>query len=70
MKSPFTGGGVRLIQEPRELVFRKERFAYVAHYYVCADTQEQFTTTKIDELNINQVYNQYCWRQCAMRLSL
>ncbi len=59
MKSPFTGGEVQLRQELRELVFRKEKFAYMAHYYVCADTQEQFTTTELDELNINQVYNQY-----------
>lgn len=59
MKSPFTGGEVRLMQEPREMIFRKEKFSYVAHYYVCADIQEQFTTTELDELNINQVYNQY-----------
>ena len=59
MKSPFTGGEVRLMQESLDLTFRKEKFAYVAHYYVCADTQEQFTTTELDELNINQVYNQY-----------
>jgi uncharacterized phage-associated protein len=59
MKSPFTGGEVQLMQESRELTFRKEKFAYMAHYYVCADTQEQFTTTELDELNINQVYNQY-----------
>jgi uncharacterized phage-associated protein len=59
MKSPFTGGEARLMREPRELVFRKEKFAYVAHYYLCEDTQEEFTTTGLDELNINQVYNQY-----------
>ncbi len=59
MKSPFTGGETRLMQESRELTFRKEKFAYAAHYYVCADTQEEFTTTELDELNINQVYNQY-----------
>lgn len=59
MKSPFTGGAVRLEREPRVLKFRKEDFPYVAHYYVCVDTGEQFTTTEIDNLNINQVYNQY-----------
>lgn len=59
MKSPFTGGEVRLNQERRELVFRKEKFSYIALYYVCIDTQEQFTTTEIDTLNLNQVYNQY-----------
>ena len=59
MKSPFTGGEVSLMQEPRELVYRKEKFTYIAHYYVCTDTGEQFTTTELDTLNINQVYNQY-----------
>ena len=59
MKSPFTGGEARLMREPRELVFRKEKFTYIAHYYECVDTQEQFTTTELDTLNINQVYNQY-----------
>ena len=59
MKSPFTGGDVALRRESRELTFRKEKFTYVAHYYVCVDTQEQFTTTELDTLNIDQVYNQY-----------
>ena len=59
MKSPFTGGEVTLKQEKREFVFRKEKFTIVNHYYVCNDTGEDFTTTKLDELNINQVYNQY-----------
>lgn len=59
MKSPFTGGETKLMREPRELVFRKEKSAYIAHYYICLDTQEQFTTTAIDELNLGQVYNQY-----------
>lgn len=59
MKSPFTGGDVKLMKEPRELVYRKETFSYIAHYYVCVDTGEQFTTTELDTLNIYQVYNQY-----------
>ena len=59
MKSPFTGGDVKLMQEQRELVYRKETFSYIAHYYVCVDTGEQFTTTELDTLNIYQVYNQY-----------
>ncbi len=59
MKSPFTGGETTLKSERRELVFRKETFSYVALYYECADTGERFTTTELDELNVNQVYNQY-----------
>ncbi len=59
MKSPFTGGEARLKSERRELVFRKEAFSYIALFYECADTKEQFTTTELDEININQIYNQY-----------
>lgn len=59
MKSPFTGGEVSLMTEAREMTFRKEKFSYIAHFYTCGDTGEQFTITELDELNINQVYNQY-----------
>ncbi len=48
-----------MMQEHRELVYRKEKFSYIAHYYVCADTGEEFTTTELDTINIYQVYNQY-----------
>ncbi len=59
MKSPFTGGETILKSERRELVFRKETFSYVAQFYECVDTKEQFTTTELDEVNISQIYNQY-----------
>ena len=59
MISPFTGGEVKLCQEQRELIFRKEKFAYTALFYVCLDTKEQFTTTELDEINLGQVHNQY-----------
>lgn len=59
MKSPFTGGEVTLQCEKRTLNYRKDRFEYVCNYYVCKDTQEEFTTTELDELNMIQIYNQY-----------
>ncbi len=59
MKSPLTGGEVELRKEQRKLTFRKENFNVMYHFYVCVDTKEQFTSTEIDTLNINQVYNQY-----------
>lgn len=59
MKSPFTGGKVQLIREARTLDYRKEAFDVVYHYYLCEDTREQFTTTELDILNINQVHNKY-----------
>lgn len=59
MKSPITGKEMKLIKERRSMDFRKETFEIVFHYYKCKDSGEQFTTTSLDEVNMNQVYNQY-----------
>lgn len=59
MKSPFTGGVAKLEKEPRMLEYRRDSFEVLYHFYVCMDTGEQFTTTEIDTLNLNQVYNKY-----------
>lgn len=59
MKSPITGKEMKLTVERRSMDFRKETFEIVFHYYKCEDSGEQFTTTSLDEVNMNQVYNQY-----------
>ena len=59
MRSPFTGGTTTLSKEKRTLDFRKESFEILFHYYKCDDTGEQYTTYILDELNTNQIYNQY-----------
>jgi putative zinc finger/helix-turn-helix YgiT family protein len=59
MKSPITGKEMKLTKEKRSIDFRKETFQIVFHYYKCEDSGEQFTTTTLDEVNMNQVYNQY-----------
>ncbi len=59
MKSPITGAAMKLSKERRSMDFRKETFEIVFHYYKCEDSEEQFTTTSMDEVNMNQVYNQY-----------
>lgn len=59
MQSPITGKEMVLIKERSKLSFRKEEFEVVYHYYKCEDSGESFTTNEIDELNLNQVYNQY-----------
>lgn len=59
MISPFTSGHATLKYEKRELEYRKERYSYIAQFYEDDETQEQFTTTEMDEANIAQVYNQY-----------
>lgn len=59
MKSPVTGKEMRLTRERRLMDFRKETFSIVFHYYRCEDSGEQYTTTALDEVNMNQVLNQY-----------
>ena len=59
MKSPITGKEMTLTKERRSIDFRKESFEIVFHFHKCEDSEEQFTTTALDEVNMNQVYNQY-----------
>jgi len=59
MISPITGKEMMLTKERRSMDFRKETFEIVFHYYKCEESGEQFTTTSMDEINVNQVYNQY-----------
>ncbi len=59
MKSPVTGREMIFTKERRSIDFRKETFEIIYHYYKCEDSEEQFTTTSLDEVNMNQVYNQY-----------
>lgn len=59
MNSPITGKKMSLTQERRLMEFRKESFEIVFHFYKCEESGEQFTTTALDEVNMNQVYNQY-----------
>lgn len=59
MKSPITGKVMKLTKERRSMEFRKESFEIVYQFYKCEDSGEQFTTTQLDEVNLNQVYNQY-----------
>jgi len=59
MKSPYTGKEMILCKEERPFSFRKEKFTVVYHFFRCPDSNESFTTTELDDLNLNQLYNQY-----------
>lgn len=59
MKSPITGKDMILTKENRSIDFRKESFEVVFHFWRCEESGEQFTTGALDEINMNQVYNQY-----------
>ncbi|NVN18235.1 DUF4065 domain-containing protein [Muricauda sp. HICW] len=57
--SPFSNGQAILKKKKSNLTFRKNDFEITEHFYVCEDTGEEFTTSELDAININQVYNQY-----------
>jgi len=59
MKSPITGKEMILSVKDSTVKFRKEEFTIKYKFYLCEDTQEEFTTTELDTLNLNQVHNQY-----------
>jgi uncharacterized phage-associated protein len=59
MKSNSPQGNVILQQKIETLEFRKESFSVIYHNWKDLDTDEEFTTTKQDELNLAQVHNQY-----------
>ncbi len=59
MKSPITGKEMKVVKELREMIFRKEKFPVVFHYFLCEDTGEQFEDDYFSALNYNQVVNQY-----------
>ena len=48
-----------LVRCPNELEFRKEHFNVIEHYFQCNKCREEFTNTELDDLTLNQVYNQY-----------
>ncbi|MCE7062558.1 type II toxin-antitoxin system antitoxin SocA domain-containing protein [Dyadobacter sp. CY343] len=59
MESPITGKEMQVRREVAALSFRKEEFKIISHYYFCEDSGEKFTNDNLDNLNLNQVYNQY-----------
>jgi putative zinc finger/helix-turn-helix YgiT family protein len=59
MKSPLTGKPMSLRTEVQTLSFRKEAFSIRQQFYLCEDSGERFTGTKLDEINLSLVYNAY-----------
>ncbi len=59
MKNQIVGKQRELKIEDREFVFRKEKFKIKFHFLIDTESKEEFTTTELDEINTNQVYNQY-----------
>jgi len=58
MKSPLTGKEMKLMSEPSTLDYKGKTYDVTHHYYLCEDTNEQFTTTELDEKNLDELYKQ------------
>lgn len=59
MKSPFTGKEMKLTKEKRTVSFRKQEIEYINLSYFCEQSQENFVSTELEELNIKQIHNKY-----------
>ncbi len=59
IKSPFTGGRVKEVIKDEVQTFRKEKYVVKSHYYVCEETNEEFTTTEQDSKTFEDLYSQY-----------
>lgn len=59
MNCPFCNSKATKMLEQTKITFRKEDFKIQKQFYKCDKCKNQFTTNDLDEVNINQVYNQY-----------
>lgn len=59
MNCPYCKSEANLKLENKRITYRKEEFDFFQQFYKCGKCNQEFTTTEIDEVNINQVYNQY-----------
>jgi hypothetical protein len=58
MKSPLTGKEMKLMSEPSTLTYREKEYEVTHHFYLCELTNEQFTTTELDEQNLQELNKQ------------
>ena len=58
MKSPLTGKEMKLMSEPSTLNYRGKQYNVNYHFYLCELSNEQFTTTELDEQNLDELYKQ------------
>jgi hypothetical protein len=59
MKSPLTGKEMILKSEPTTLNYKGKAYIIYWQYYHCEVSNEKFTTTELDEENLEKLYEQY-----------
>jgi len=57
MKSPITGKEMILVSEPNTIEYKGKVYDVVNHFYLCIESNERFTTTELDELNLKELKN-------------
>ena len=58
MKSPLTGREMKLVSEPSTMDYKGKTYDVIHHHYLCETTNEQFTTTELDEMNLLELNKQ------------
>lgn len=59
IECPYCDGSANLHKEAKEIIYRKESFKIVAHFFKCEKCSEEFTTTEVDTISLMQAHNQY-----------
>ena len=58
MKSPLTGKEMKLVSEPSTMDYKGKTYNVIHHFYLCELSNEQFTTTELDEINLEDLFRQ------------
>ena len=58
MISPLTGREMKLVSEPSTMDYKGKTYNVIHHHYLCETTNEQFTTTELDEMNLFELNKQ------------
>lgn len=59
IECPYCDGKANLKKAAKQLVYRKETFKIIAHFYRCEKCNEEFSTTESDTISLIQAHNQY-----------
>jgi hypothetical protein len=58
MKSPLTGKEMKLMSEQSTMDYKGKTYNVIHHHYLCELTNEQFTTSELDEMNLLELNKQ------------
>jgi hypothetical protein len=58
MKSPLSGKEMKLVSEPSTMDYKGKTYDVIHHHYLCELTNEQFTTSELDEMNLLELNKQ------------